>query len=65
MTLEAGVWVETVTEGDRRFIAAWREEEVVDAARRRQEKREANETKKVRKVVIARGSVKNLRSDTN
>ena len=38
--LEAKVWVETVTEGGRRFMAAWRKEEV-DAARHRQEKREA------------------------
>ena len=38
--LKAEVWVETVTEGGRRFIAAWRKEEV-DAARHRQEKREA------------------------
>ena len=34
------VWVETVTEGGRRFMAAWRKEEV-GAARHRQEKREA------------------------
>ena len=39
-TLKAGVWVETVTEGGRRFMAAWRKEEI-DAARHRQEKREA------------------------
>ena len=39
--LKAEVWVETVTEGGRRFMAAWRKEEVVDAARHRQEKREA------------------------
>ena len=32
--------VETVTEGGRRFMAVWRKEEV-DAARHRQEKREA------------------------
>ena len=38
--MEAKVWVETVTEGRRRFIAAWRKEEV-DAARHRQEKIEA------------------------
>ena len=38
--LEAEVWVEAVTEGGRRFMAAWREEEE-DAARHRQEKREA------------------------
>ena len=37
--MEAEVWVETVTEGGRRFMAAWRKEEV-DAARHRQEKRE-------------------------
>ena len=38
--LNAEVWVETVTEGGRRFMAAWRKEEV-GAARHRQEKREA------------------------
>ena len=38
--LKAEVWVETVTDGGRRFMAAWRKEEV-DAARHRQEKREA------------------------
>ena len=38
--LQAGVWVEMVTEGGLRFMAAWRKE-VVDAARHRQEKREA------------------------
>ena len=38
--LEAEVWVETVTEGGRRFMAAWRREEE-DAARHRQEKRDA------------------------
>ena len=37
--LEAEVWVDTVTEGGRGFMAAWRKEEV-DAARHRQEKRE-------------------------
>ena len=40
MALKGEVWVETVTEGGRRFMAAWRKEEV-DAARHRQEKREA------------------------
>ena len=34
------MWVETVTEGGRRFMAARRKEKV-DAARHRQEKREA------------------------
>ena len=38
--LRAEVCVETVTEGGRRFMVAWRKEEV-DAARHRQEKREA------------------------
>ena len=38
--LKVEVWVETITEGGRRFMAAWRKEEV-DVARHRQEKREA------------------------
>ena len=38
--LKAEVWVETVKEGRRRFMPAWRKEEV-NAARHRQEKREA------------------------
>ena len=37
--LEVAVWVETVTEGGQRFMAAWREDES-DAARHRQEERE-------------------------
>ena len=40
MALKAEVWVEAVTESGRRFMAAWREQEE-DAARHRQEKREA------------------------
>ena len=40
MALKAEVWVEAVTEGGRRFMAAWREEEE-DTARHCQEKREA------------------------
>ena len=40
MALKAEVWVEAVTEGRRRFMAAWREEEE-DGARHRQQKREA------------------------
>ena len=40
MALEAEVWVEAVTEGGGRFMAAWRKEEE-DAARHRQEEREA------------------------
>ena len=38
--LKAEVWVEMVTEGGRRFMVAWRKQ-AVDAARHRQEKREA------------------------
>ena len=38
--LKTEVWVETGTEGGQRFMAEWRKEEV-DAARLRQEKREA------------------------
>ena len=40
------VWVKTVTEGGRRFMASWRKEEV-DATRHRQEKREALRTSSV------------------
>ena len=36
---EARVWVETVMEGGRRFMAAWRKEEI-DAGRHRQKKTE-------------------------
>ena len=43
---KADMWVETVTEGRRRFTTAWREEEV-DAARHRQEMREATRLRKV------------------
>ena len=46
MTLKAEVWVEAVTEGGRRFMAAWREYEE-DAARHRQEKREATRLAKL------------------
>ena len=53
MALKAEVWVEVVTEGGRRFMATWREEEE-DAARHRQEKRE---TTRLEKVGIAHGSV--------
>ena len=38
--LKDEVWIETVAEGERRFMAAWRNEGV-DAARHRQEKEEA------------------------
>ena len=40
MAVKAEGWVEAVTEGGRRFMAAWRQEEE-DAARHCQEKREA------------------------
>ena len=40
IALEAEVWIETVTKGERRSMAAWRKEDV-DATRRRQKKREA------------------------
>ena len=52
-TLEPEVWVQTVTEGGRRFMVAWRKEEV-DTARHRQEKKEAA---RLEKLVIAHGSV--------
>ena len=42
MALKAEVWIEAVTEGGRRFMAAWREEEE-DAARHRQEKRDTTD----------------------
>ena len=38
--LKAEVWVKTAMEGGRRYMAAWRKQEV-DTARHRQEKREA------------------------
>ena len=47
MALRDEVWVEAATEGGRRFMAAWREEEE-DAARHRQEKREATKLGKLR-----------------
>ena len=40
MAFKAGVWIKAVTEGGRRFLAAWREGEE-NAAGHRQEKREA------------------------
>ena len=51
--LEAKVWVETVIEGGRRFMAAWGKEEV-DVARHGQEKRVA--ARKTGKVVTVHGS---------
>ena len=44
--LKAEVWVETVAEGGRRFMAAWKKEEV-DAARHRQENREVTSLEKL------------------
>ena len=44
--LKAEVWAETITEGGRRFMAAWRKYEV-DADRYRQEKREATRLEKL------------------
>ena len=44
--LKAEMWVDTVTEGRRRFMAAWRKEEV-DATRNRQEKRETTKLGKL------------------
>ena len=52
--IKAEVWVETVTEGGRRFMAAWWKEEV-DAARHRQEKSE--KSSETGKLVIADGTV--------
>ena len=43
--VKAEGWVEAVTEGGRRFKAAWMQEE--DAARHRQEKREATRLEKL------------------
>ena len=40
MSVKAEVWVEALTKSGRRFMAAWRQEEE-NAARHRQEKREA------------------------
>ena len=46
MALKAEVWVEVVTKGGRRLMAALREEEE-DAARHSQEKREATRPRKL------------------
>ena len=51
--LKAEVWVEAITEAGRRFMAAWRKEEE-DAARHRQETREAT---RLGKVFIVHGRV--------
>ena len=44
--LKAEVWVDMVTEGGRRSMAAWKKEDV-DAVRHRQEKREATRLEKL------------------
>ena len=53
MTLKAEVWVEAVTEGGRRFMAAWREEEE-DAGQTSPGEERGNENGK---FAIAHGSV--------
>ena len=58
--LKAEVWVETVMEGGRRFMAAWRKEEV-DSARHRQEKREATRLE----TCYRKWECRNLRSHTH
>ena len=61
MALKAEVWVEAVTEGGRRFMAAWREEEEdvwPDMARRRERQRDWESCNRTRKRRI-------LRSDTH
>ena len=61
MALEAEVWVETATEGGRRSMTAWRNEEVC-AARHRQGKR-----KKATRLgkLLPYTEAYNLQSDTN
>ena len=54
--LKAEVWVETVTEGGRRFMAAWRKGEV-DAARHRQDRTGEERSNETGKLVITNGSV--------
>ena len=57
MVLKAQLWVEAVAEGGRRFMAAWREEEE-DAARHRQEKREATRLGKLQSHTEAQNFAK-------
>ena len=57
--LKAEVWAETVTEGGRRFMAAWRKEEVEpDIARKRERQRDWESCYRTQKRRI-------LRSDTH
>ena len=60
IALKAEVWVEVVTEGGRRFMAAWREEEETRPyiARRRERQREWESCNRTRKRRI-------LQSDTH
>ena len=57
MALKTEVWIEAVTEGGRRFMAAGREEEE-DAARHRQEKREATRLGKLQSYTEAKNFAK-------
>ena len=57
MALKTEVWVEAVTEGGRRFMAAWREEDE-DAARHRQGKREATRLGKLQSHTKAQNFAK-------
>ena len=56
MALKAEVWVEAVTEGGRRFMAAWREEEETrpDIARRKERQRDWESCNRTRKRRILR-----------
>ena len=59
--LKAEVWVEAVTEGGRRFMAAWRKYEE-EAARYRKEKRKAT---RLGKLLSHTEGCRILRSDTH
>ena len=61
MAVKAEVWVEAVTEGGRRFMAAWRQEEEDAARHRRQEEREATRLESCNRTRKRRI----LRSDTH
>ena len=60
MAVKAEVWVEAVTEGGRRFMAAWRQKRKTrpDIARRRERQRDWESCNRTRKRRI-------LRSDTH
>ena len=57
MALKTEVWIEAVTEGGRRFMAAWKEEEE-DAARHLQENREAKRLGKLQSYTEAKNFAK-------